>query len=259
MAAETYFLDPDGGGLVTADPGAEASTATGWTVAKVAPTVYALMSQGTERASGTFGATAVPDGTTGPNTGVGDFLETEDAIGAQVTKSGTYATGTWTATFKVIAVTSGSDQDGLIRAAIWRVDPANFAAAVLIAGPTEGGAVTNLTTAAAQTSTVTFLSVPAATLTNEMLVLQVGWKITGAGGANTRDVLLRKGTGITLVTPNFTATARKSLAYADRRVARNSLLRRHHEARNADADVFLRDLNPDWRPTRAGILVPSYG
>lgn len=200
MAAQTWWIDPSAGALQISDPGAESTTSTGWTVAKTAPTVYSPMSIGSEEAAATFGATAKPDGSTiGGSTF--DFLNSN--VGSPL--SGTYALGTWTAAFKVVAVSSGGDQDGLVRACLWK---ANAAVTVftLIASPVEGGAVTNLATSAAQASTVTFSSVPSVTLTNEVLILQIGWKITGAGGAVSRDVLLRRGTPITLVTPSFTAT-----------------------------------------------------
>jgi hypothetical protein len=202
LAAQTWFLDPSSGfgGLSITDPGAEATSSTGWTVAKTAPTVYSLMSNGVERAAGTFGATAVPNGTSNPD-GADSMIS---PLASPI--SGTYDAGTWTASFKVIGVSSGGDADGLIRAALWRCDSA-FTTFTLLAGPTEGGTVTNLATATSQASTVSFAGVAAKTLTSEHLVLQVGWKITGAGGATSRDVLLRVATGITLVTPNFTVAA----------------------------------------------------
>lgn len=200
MSAQTWWLDPDSNLLSAVDTGAEATTATGWTVAKVAPTVYALMATSVKRASTVFLATVVPDGTTDPAT-----EPVTSYVFPLSVESGTYDTGTWTLTIKVIAVSSGGDSDGLIRAAIWKGPSGGAGPMTLLAGPTEGTTVTNLAVGVAQTSTVTFSGIAAKTLTNEELNVQIGWKITGAGGANTRDIVLRKGTGITLVTPNFTA------------------------------------------------------
>jgi hypothetical protein len=92
-----------------------------------------------------------------------------------------------------------------MRAALWLYsgDTDSYS---LFAGPTEGTAVTNLTTAAAQSSTVTFSSVSALSISQpwQAIYMDFGWKITGAGGANGRDVLTRKGTASTLVSPAFT-------------------------------------------------------
>src|ERR1051325_6184727 len=119
MAVETWYMTPDTTALVSTNTGAEATTATGWTVAKVAPTVYALMDASTERASASFGATAVPAGVTPTTITPAACLLQFNETGANHA-DGTFATGTWTATFKVIAVTSGGDQNGLIRAALWK-------------------------------------------------------------------------------------------------------------------------------------------
>lgn len=205
MAALTYFIDADwpitgvhgSTGLTLTDPGAESSTVTGWTVAKIAPTAYSEISPGTKQVSGSFTSTAVP-----PAAFAGDLI-TDAAL------NGTFAAGVWTAAMKVIAVVSGGDQDGNLRFRLWKTTLFNGSgvSTELTSGAIECGTVTNLTTAAAQASSGSTASIGPFTLTNEFLVLALAWKITGAGGANTRDVVMRKGTGITLVTPNFTAAA----------------------------------------------------
>lgn len=196
MAAQTLFIDADGGiaGLTTVDPGAESTTATGWTVAKVAPTVYSEINPGVEQASGTFAAPVLPDGT------FGDLISTSSFTGV-------FDAGVWTATMKVIAVTSGGDQDGALMFRLGKYDATLTTFTQLTSAVVTCGTVTNLTTAAAQTSAGSTPSIGPFTLTNEFLSIAIAWKITGAGGANTRDVLMRKATGITLVTPNFTAAA----------------------------------------------------
>lgn len=239
MAAQTWFIDWDIGVLTPSDTGAEITSGSGWTVAKVAPTVYAIAALGTERASSAFGATAVPDGTTSPSTDAVTSSGPSPSF-AQFNVDGQYAAGTWTLTTNVIAVSSGGDQDGLVRAAIWKK---NIATGVWtkLAGPTEGTAVTNLTAAAAQTSTVTFSGVAAASLAWEQLAVEVGWKITGAGGANTRDVLLRRGSAIKLVTPEF---------YPEPRSAGVNF---------QDPGVFMGRLGAKWERTRDRIWLPNFG
>lgn len=222
MAALTYFLVADNAsfsqGLETVDPGAEASTSTGWTVAKVAATNYSEMAGVIKRASTTFAATALPNASP-------DLAILGDSMGTVAKLSGTFDAGVWAATFKVIAVTSGGDQDGNIRYRIWKsADASSFTE--LTSGAIVCGTVTNLATTASQTSAGSTASIGPFTLSNEWLFLQVAWQISGAGGANTRDVVLRKGTGITLVTPNFTAAAATKAPPFQSRTARNFLLRR---------------------------------
>lgn len=199
MAALTFYPTFDGGNMGQSPGGSETTSATGWTVAKTAPTVYSRESLGTERAASTFAATAEPSGT--PNLATLTDGEVTDPL------SGTFSAGVWTATLKVIAVTSGGDQDGNLRFRIWKCNATLTTFTELTSGVIDGGTVTNLATTLAQTSAGATASIGPFTLTNECIYLQLAWKITGAGGATNRDVLLRKGPGITLVTPNFTATA----------------------------------------------------
>lgn len=206
MAALTYFIDADrtitgvhgATGLTLSDPGAEASTVSGWTVAKVAPTVYCDLFAGTKVASTSFAAPALP-----ATPWSGNGLITDAAL------TGTFSAGIWTATMKVIAVVSGGDQDGNLRFRLWKTTlfDGSGVTTELTSVAIDGGTVTNLTTAAAVASSGSTASIGPFTLSNEYLMLAVAWKISGAGGANTRDVVMRKATGITLVTPNFTPSA----------------------------------------------------
>lgn len=201
MAAKTYWLDPDNTALAVADTGAEATTASGWTVAKVAPTVYSYLVSGVERISSTFGATVQPDGVTGDTASL-----IAGGIGTPDLLTGTFDAGVWTPTMKAIAVTAGGTQDGSLRFRIFKCNSALTVFTELTSGGIDCGVVTNLAVGTAQASSGATGSIGPFTFTNEAVVLQLGWKITGAGGANGCDVLLRKGTGITLVTPNFTAS-----------------------------------------------------
>lgn len=244
MAALTFFLnDVVTPTLATVDPGAESTTNTGWTVAKVAPTAYAYMVVNTKRASSAFGAAVEPETSGGVRAFDGYWSSP---------LTGTFDAGIYVATMKVIAVGSGGDQDGNLRFLLYRAaDIVNGPFTQLFATAVDGGAVTNLATATAQASSGSSASIGPFTFANESLGIYLGWKITGAGGATTRDVLLRKGTPCTLVTPNFTAAggAAKSLVYADRRVARNTLLRR--------MQVLIPELPAGYRRRGSGLLAPA--
>lgn len=176
-----------------------ATTGTGWTVAKIAADRYARMDSQTERASGSFGTVAQPDGA--PDNTLGDSFR------SPVTLNGDFAAANWDFQFPVIAVSSGGDQDGAMRFRLWRSANADGSGATEITSATQQGAtVTNLTTAAQQISSLLF-NPGAFTLTNEYLFVQLAWRITGAGGANTRDVLLRIGTDARVITSDFTEVA----------------------------------------------------
>lgn len=205
-AALTWFLTntvSTGQVMSETSPGADATTSpnVGWTVAKIAAGRYSPLDSGVEQASGTFVTSPIhPDGTIA--TATGDFFRTE------TTYSGDFAAAAWTFNVLVIAVSSGNDQDGNIGVRLHRSANADCSAATQItAARVEGAVVTNLTTGTAQNSSGTF-SPGAFSVSNEYLCLEVGWEITGAAGANTRDVILRIGTNSTrLISADFTAAA----------------------------------------------------
>lgn len=201
---------------------AAAATATtsvsGWTVAKTAAGNYRLLAQGQEVAG--FSTTVAPNNTapavdnsyastttyTPPT-----LLNDVESISTLYEYNGYFPAGTWTFNFPVIAVSSGGDQDGRIRMRFFKasrvVSPASWTGVEDLVGAAQaaltGSTVTNLTTTVAQTSTVTWAAPDAITLNNQFLICKIAWEITGAGGANNRDVLLRFGSGASMVSPNF--------------------------------------------------------
>lgn len=193
---------------------AAATSSSGWTVGTIAAARYAILNQGAEQATGTFSTTVVPTATAPtvdnnyPATAIytpPTLLNSTDSISTLYEYNGVFPAGTWTFNFPVIAVSSGNNQDGRVGIRVFR----GLRSGTAWASVTEitsarlvGSTVTNLTTAAAQTSTVTW-SAPAFNLRNEFLIVSVGWEITGAGSTATRDVLLRWGTGANITTPNF--------------------------------------------------------
>ena len=196
-------------GLLTlTQPGASTST-TGWTVAKIAPPSYATMFYNSESASGNF------DGTAKPNAAPASSAIDSWRISAATT--GDFSAGTWYSSLSVIAVTSGGDQEGRARIRVWRSVNADGTTATEITKSTMiGTTITNLATTVAQSSSAS-TQVAAFSLSNEYLFLQCAWEITGAGGANTRDVLVRLGSltatnGSGLVTSAFSATAAAAVA-----------------------------------------------
>lgn len=174
-------------------PGADQTTSPnyGWTVGVVAPTVYSKADSGVERASGTFAATPIePDGTI--DTVIGDCWRT--ALRYKGTFVAANGIDAWQFYFGVIAVTSGGDQDGRVGIRLFRGAAEDGSGAVEItAGRVVGSIVTNLTTLLQQESHIEIMTIPEFTVNDEFLFVQVGWEITGAGGAADRDVIVRIG------------------------------------------------------------------
>lgn len=192
--------------------GALATSVTGWTVAKTAAANYRDLSNGSEVAG--FSATispaaAVPTSDANYPTATiyapPTLINSTDSISTLYEYNGIFPAGTWTFNFPVIGVGAGGTQDGRIGLRVYRglrsgttfTSVTEITAARLV-----GTTVTNLATATGQTSTVTW-SAPAFRLQNEFLIIKIGWEITGAGGNNACDVLLRWGTGATIVSPTF--------------------------------------------------------
>jgi hypothetical protein len=196
-------------GLVT-----QATSVTGWNVGTVAANNYADLNQGTEVARGTFATTILPNATapTVDNSYAATatftpptLLSSTDSILTLYEYNGYFPAGNWVFTFPVIAVTLGGTQDGAITMRVFKAPRSGTAFGTtteLTAALQQGTTVTNLTTAATQSSVVTWAA-PAFSLNNEFLICKIGWRIIGAGGGNNADVALRYGSGCTMVSPNF--------------------------------------------------------
>lgn len=223
MASETWYLEQIAVGGTAPNrlfwdtdasaAGALATSATGWTVAKLAANNYASLSNGAEFT--TFSTTVVPNATAPtvdnnyPATAIytpPTLLSSTDSISTLYEYNSQFPAGNWVFTFPVIAVTSGGVQDGAIVMRVFRGTRNGTAwsgVTELTTALLQGTTVTNLATAAAQNSVVTWAA-PAFTLSREFLICKIGWRIIGAGGANTNDVLLRYGIGATMVSPAAT-------------------------------------------------------
>jgi hypothetical protein len=119
--------------------------------------------------------------------------------------NGYFPAGNWVFTFPVIAVSSGGDQDGRMGLRVFKAARSGdtfTGTTELTAARQVGTTVTNLSTATVQNSVVTW-SAPAIQLNNEFLLIKLAWEITGAGGANARDVLIRYGASSTMVSTDF--------------------------------------------------------
>ncbi len=187
--------------LALSAPGASTST-TGWTVSTGA-TNYSRQSFAREKAATTFAAAQQPSGA--PAGSADDCWR----ISAQTT--GQFSTGTWYSSVSVIGVSSGGDHDGRALFRVWRAANADGTSATEISSSImTGSLIANLSTTVAQSSVASFNLASASNVTNEYLFLQVAWQRTGAGGATTRDVLIRLGSmtaanGSGLVTSAFSS------------------------------------------------------
>lgn len=171
-------------------PPAAATTGTGWTVGTTAIDQTSYMARGVERAASTFAGASAGD----PDNTLGDCFRTESRL------TGTFAAGTWTLTVPLIAVTSGGDQDVRLTVYVWRIASETTGAGLLLSASTTD--VTNLTTSTAQDALLEF-SLGQTAFNDQHLFVQIRCDIRGAGGASTRDVLIRVGSGAGLATPAF--------------------------------------------------------
>ncbi len=203
MATKTYHqLDADAAGtahLNLQDGGsapADATTGTGWIVAKVAASAWSRMESQVERAAATFGAGAVPDSDP-PINSLGDCFRTP------VTLRGEFAAGDWVFGFTVVSVTATSAQAGRPNIRLWKSsDPTGGTNAFMLSSLRP---VTNIATVTTTPSTVTVtVNLPIVSLRDEYIFVQVAWEITTASGSNSGDVLLRVGAGANFTTPDFT-------------------------------------------------------
>ncbi len=203
MAPQTYYLldslATNSSHLALQDtPPATATSTTGWTVGNQAAGQSSSMSAQTERLRSTFTATQQPSG---PPSGIlGDCYRTPTRL------IGDFAAGDFVLALPLIAVNSGGDQDVAARLRIWRSRfPDGALAHEVTAAIQIGTTVSNLTTAAQQISTVT-AAVAAFALAREFLFFQLALGIIQAGGAISRDALIRNGADAKIVTPDLAPT-----------------------------------------------------
>lgn len=187
--------------LSEVSPGANATSSpnVGWTVGTNAPTVYKLMGAGEERSASSWSGTAKP-------AAASLATESNSAFRTKEKYKGKFAAGAWALHNLVRAVTAGADQDGAVTVRVYRSKNGNGSSATEItSGLLTGSTVTNLATGADQDSLVTW-EPGAIELNEEYLFFDIAWKITGAGGGATRDVIFRWGeTATRIVTPNFSS------------------------------------------------------
>lgn len=205
-----WDLDPAAGQVT------QATSVTGWNVGTVAANNYLDMSQGLEQPRTSFSTTVQPNATAPtvdnnyPSTVTytpPTLLSSTDSILTLYEYNGYFPAGNWVFTFPVIAVTLGGTQDGAITMRVFKAPRSGTAFGTtteLTAALQQGTAVTNLATATAQSSVVTWAAGDI-TLNNEFLICKIGWRITGAGGGNNADVAFRYGSGCTMVSPAFRA------------------------------------------------------
>lgn len=191
---------------------AAATSASGWTVAKTAASNYRDLVQGSEVAA--FAATIVPN-TTAP-TATGSFAATATytpptllyhtgSISTLYQYNGYFPAGNWVFTFPVISVSAAANGAGRINLRVFKGSRsgAAYANVTQLTGALQAGTiVTNVLTSASQSSVVTWAA-NSFFLNNEFLIVKVGWQITTVSGSNSSDILLRHGSGCTMVSPSF--------------------------------------------------------
>jgi hypothetical protein len=182
----------DTGAIAIVDPGAEATTLTGWTVGENDPAsvAYKTMAFGEKRSASGWGGTPLPNANPGVTSN--DTLWTPEKL----TKN--FKAGNWLVALKEIAAVLGGTQDGHPRVRLWKSpDKVAFTALGAAFSLTD---VTNLAVGAAQESSGS-LAAEVVKLENEFLGIQIAWQITGKATGATSDVLFRKGSAIKITTP----------------------------------------------------------
>lgn len=191
---------------------AQATSASGWTVAKLAANNYGNLVAGSE--STTFSTTVVPNATAPVATG--SFAATAtytpptllyhtNSITSLYEYNGVFSAGNWVFTFPMISVTASATGAGRINLRVFKGtrNGTAFSGVTELTAAMQAGTIASApTTTVTRTSTVTWAA-PAFTLNNEFLIVKVGFQITTASGSNTADFLLRHGSGCTMVTPTF--------------------------------------------------------
>jgi hypothetical protein len=193
---------------------AQATSASGWTVGKIAANNYSNLVAGSESATGTFSTTIVPN-TTAP-VATGSFAATAtytpptllyhtNSITTLYEYNGYFPAGNWIFTFNVISVSTAATGAGRINLRVFKGtrNGTAFSNVTELTAAMQAGTIASApTTTVTRASTVTWAA-PAIRLDNQFLIVKVGWQITTASGSNTADILLRHGTGCTMVSPTF--------------------------------------------------------
>lgn len=209
--ANVLWWDPTNAAAPT-----QATTASGWTVAKTAANNYRDLVQGSEVAA--FSTTIVPNATA--PTATGSFAATATytpptliyhtgSISTLYPYNGYFPTGNWVFTFNVISVTASATGAGRINLRVFKASRntagTGWNTATELTSALQAGTIASApTTTTTRTSTVTW-NAPAFFLNNEFLIVKVGWQITTASGSNSADIRLRDGSGCTMVSPSFRA------------------------------------------------------
>jgi hypothetical protein len=195
----------DGWQLLDQSAATAATLPNGWVVGTGATFSSELASGAAgDRASTTFTANTVPDGT----------LDTtlKDACRSQFAWTGNFAAGNWTFQFAVVSTVQSGAADGQI---VFRVLKANA----------DGSGATEITTGQQATTVATNVAgtdvnitatwaAPAWSITNQYIFVQLAWKRTGAGGMTTTNIRLRTGSSTTVGTTGLTANFTESLLTA---------------------------------------------
>lgn len=205
--ANVLWWDPTNAAAPT-----QATSASGWTVAKTAANNYRNLQQGSEVAG--FSTTIAPNNTA--PTVTGSFANTAvytpptllyntGSINTLYEYNGYFPAGNWVFTFPIISVTAAATGAGRINLRVFKATRSGttFANITELTAAMQAGTIASApTTTITRTSTVTWAA-PAFYLNNEFLIVKVGWQITTASGSNSADILLRHGSGCTMLTPTF--------------------------------------------------------
>lgn len=190
-------------------PPAQASSSSIWTVAKNAANNYSPLNNGSTQGQATFTTTIVPAASapavTNSFTGTATYtppnlLLDTTCLSTLYEYNGYFPSGNWVFTFPVVATTVSSQQ-GAITMRVWKASRSGNTWANVTQLTSALLTGTTATVTATSSSSVVTWAAPAFFLNNEFLICDIAWKIVVASGSNSGNVILRYGTGCTMVSP----------------------------------------------------------
>jgi hypothetical protein len=229
-AKSFYFTSVSASGTSTAGsmsetaPGSASTNEAQWTVGKTAGGRYSPMNYNATQGTGTFGTTALPDGTAPTVT---KCFRSENPY------TGTFAAGQWT--LNVLLQATGANVAGVsCTARIWRSTSSSTPSGGTEIGPTGPGtfdylqgstAIMSNGNTARSTSDSSTKNRASATLSNEYVWVELALMINSQSSSNSSAVILLSepnGTNVTLTTSDFTQPTTLTAAQGSYALTRNA-------------------------------------
>jgi hypothetical protein len=191
-AGSTKLVDMQDGGTAPAT----ATMVTGWTVGTTVATRYAEMTNGAKVAAASFGTTALPDAAV--SNANGDSCRSPSAY------SGVFANSNWVFNFACARSAGTNSGSWALRMRVFASTDATGATGLReLTGSTQVSGT--VTTAASMTGSLTWTPGATVRLNNEYLFFSLAMVTVTAASNSSTAIAMGKGSGTTIVTPDFVA------------------------------------------------------